>query len=280
MTNPDMNTTSFSELLARVQPDAAPGACSAEISEDWLQGRSGFGGLMGALAMTALRKALAEEPGEERPLRALMTAFVGPAGAGPVSIRCKPLRSGKSVTWAQVDIAQNDAICTTVTACLGGDRASAISVAPGRRPQAPAPEDCRLFPFLPGITPSFTRHFELRWASGEMPMSGSDESQMGVWLRFRDAGEISEAHVVALMDVLPPAVLQMFKQMKPISSLSWHLQMLEAVSAEDLGAGDGWWFVGVSTDSAANGYAQQQAVLYTPAGRALAISQQAVAVFA
>ena len=72
----------------------------------------------------------------------------------------------------------------------------------------------------------------------------------------------------------------MFKQMKPISSLSWHLQMLEAVSAEDLGAGDGWWFVGVSTDSAANGYAQQQAVLYTPAGRALAISQQAVAVFA
>ena len=249
-----MNTVSFSELLARVQPATTPATYSADITEDWLQGRSGFGGLMGALAIAALRQELAEAPGQERPLRALMTAFVGPAGAGPVSIQCKPLRSGKSVTWAQVDITQDDAICTTVTACLGGGRDSAITVEPARRPQAPAPEDCRLFPFLPGITPSFTRHFELRWASGGMPMSGSAESQMGVWLRYRDAGEVSEAHVVALMDVLPPAVLQMFQQMKPISSLSWHLQMLEAVSAEDLGAGDGWWFVGVSTDSAANVY--------------------------
>ena len=160
-----MTTLNFNELLARLQPGDQQAAYTAEITEDWLQGRSGFGGLMGALAVAALRR----EVGEQRPLRALMTAFVGPAGAGPVSIQCKPLRSGKSVTWAQVDIAQDDAICTTVTACLGGDRDSAISVAPGRRPPAPVPEDCRAFPFLPGITPNFTQHFELAGPAARCP---------------------------------------------------------------------------------------------------------------
>ena len=137
-----------------------------------------------------------------------------------------------------------------------------------------------LFPYIPGVTPDFTQHFEMRWAIGGMPMSRSDQSEMGAWVRFRNPQDFGESHVVALMDLLPPAVLQMFREFKPISSLTWHLEMLDDLSAEDAQDGEGWWFFHVYARGAADGYSQQNATLYAPSGRAIAMSQQSIAVFA
>jgi len=265
----------FAELMAEVQPGEQAGRYIGELHEEWLQGRSTFGGLTAALAVQALRLEL----GYERPLRALMTAFVGPAGEGEVEIDCASLRSGKSVTWAEAKLCQNDQVAATVAACFGGNRESTITVEAPRRPNVKGPAESQAFPFLPGITPNFTQHYEMRYAAGQMPMTASKHSAMGVWLRYKQPDNFSEAHIVALMDVLPPAVLQMFKEMKPISSLTWHLEFLDDLTATDAQDSEGWWFFDVHAHGAANGYSQQHATLYTPAGRALAMSQQQIAVF-
>ncbi len=273
-----MSLVPFLSTLQNLEPvgGGAPGASRAQVTEDWLQGRSGFGGLMAAFAVTAMRRA---QEGD-RPLRALVTSFVGPVAPGAVDVRTEVLRHGKSVSWVEATLLQEGQVCTRCTGCFGAGRESTIHVPPARRPDCVGPEKARLFPFMPGITPNFLQHFEVRWAIGQMPMSGSKESQMGAWVRFRDPAGFGESHIVALMDLLPPAVMQMQRELKPISSLTWHLEMLDELSGEDALDGAGWWFFHVAAQASDRGYSQQSATLYTPAGRALAMSQQSIAVFA
>ena len=277
MTAQISETTAFEALMEQVVPIEG-GACTATVTEDWMQGRAVFGGLMGAIGVQALRRTLPAETAS-RPLRGLMTSFIGPPGAGKLRIQCEELRSGRTATWAEARIHADDQLCTTVTACLGDRRESKISVPPAGRPECRAPEDSRAMPFLPGLTPNFFQHFHLHWAIGKMPMSASDGAEMGVWLRYRQITALSEAHVVALMDALPPAVMQMYREMKPISTLTWHLEMLDDLEGEDTRDAEGWWFFHVRADHAADGYSAQNATLYTPAGRAIAMSQQVIAVF-
>lgn len=269
--------TFFDELMAAVQV-TEPSICTATLTEDWMQGRAAFGGLMSALGATALRKCLPTEVAD-RPLRGLMTAFIGPPGEGKLQVRCQELRSGRTATWAEARIYSDDNLCTTLTACLGDARESTIAVSPSVRPDVKPVEESMKFPFMPGLTPNFTQHYDMHWAIGQMPMSGSALSEMGVWVRYKNAVTITEAHIVALMDVLPPAVLQMYKEMKPISSLTWHLEMLDDLKASDTQDAEGWWFFHVKADHAAEGYSTQNATLYTPTGRAVAMSQQTIAIF-
>lgn len=271
-----MTQATFNELMAQAASPGADGHCRVTLTADWLQGRAGFGGLMAALAVTSLRAVL----DDQRPLRALMTAFVGPPGPGELVIECRQLRSGKSVTWAEARVLQAGQVCTTVTACLGLARESVIQVAPPALPDVAAVDAAQPFPYLEGITPAFTQHFEMRWALGGLPVTGSERCDNAAWIRFRDGSAFAEAHVIAFMDLLPPAVLQMFAAPRPISSLSWHLEMLDDLRKPDAQDGDGWWLFHVAAHGAADGYSQQQATLYTPGGRALALSQQAIAVFA
>ena len=273
-----MSPVPFSQLFSQLTPKGGTdaGTYSANITPDWLQGRAGFGGLLAALSVSALRR----EVGDERPLRALMTAFVGPAAVGEVDITTQTLRSGKSVTWTDARVFQRDQVCTSVSACFGGSRESSIDIPVADRPEAKSPEESLPFPYLSGLTPEFIQHFEMRWAFGGQPFSGSKESEMGVWVKFREEGPITESHLITFMDLLPPAVLQMQSDLKPISTLTWHLEILDDLTAEDARDGEGWWFVHVYARGAANGYSQQNATLYTPTGRALAMSQQSIAVFA
>ncbi len=266
--------TSFQDLLSQVSKTETDNTFSARITEDWTQGRAAFGGITAALAIRALRQHLSIE----RPLRTMMGAFVGPIAADQLNIHCEHLRSGKSTTWARADVRQNSSVCTAFSACFGEARSSAIKVAPTTRPETLSPEQSTLFDFA--TAPRFTQHFDMRWAIGNMPVTGSKESEVGAWVKFRDSTRFDIEHIITLMDLLPPAVLQMFREFRPISSLSWHLEMLDDLEQPDARDADGWWFFHVAARNAAQGYSHQHATLYTPAGRALAMSQQTVAIFA
>lgn len=282
------DTTTFSAMLAAVEPkpDRGHGFYVAKVTEDWQQGRAGFGGLMAALATNALRQEMARlHKADEslqlnsRALRAMMTAFIGPPAVGEIDIQVSVLRSGRSATWAEARITQSGAVCTTITACFGGSRESSISIKAEDREVVRTPEESTEFPFIPGITPNFTQHYEMRWAVGGMPMSGSKEAKVGAWVRYRGEEQFNEEHLVAMMDVLPPAVLPMLTEMKPISSLTWHLELLGDLTAADANDAEGFWYFDVEATATADGYSQQQATLYTPSGRAIAYSQQSIAVF-
>jgi len=161
-----MPDTAFASLLERAEnvTETTP----LDVPGDWMQGRAGYGGLVGALALKAMR---ARVPAE-RKVRSLLIAFVGPVGPASFSIHTQTLRMGRSVTTVEAKVIQAGAVCCTAVGSFGGDRTSVIQIVPSERPQMPGPDKALELPYLEGLTPAFTRHFDYRWALGDLPFYG------------------------------------------------------------------------------------------------------------
>ena len=86
-----MPDTLFATLLENIAEDK--NSHPLRLSPDWMQGRAGFGGLVGALALKTMRGHVVPA----RKVRSLLIAFVGPVGPEEFTIHAKVLRAGKSV---------------------------------------------------------------------------------------------------------------------------------------------------------------------------------------
>src|SRR3569623_3773743 len=89
--------TEFTELLAAVQRTDA--GWTSTVSDDWLQGRTLYGGLSAALCLNAALGAFEGLP----PLRSALVTFIGPA-TGAVTATPSLLRQGKSAAYVGVDL--------------------------------------------------------------------------------------------------------------------------------------------------------------------------------
>ena len=131
-------------------------------------------------------------------------------------------------------------------------------------------------PFLSGVTPAFTQHFDARWIAGGLPFSGVTELDNVIELGMRDTGNATEAHVVAMADFIPPIALSFLKERVAGASLTWMLEILaEDVSALPL---DGWR-IDARMTSSAGGYTNQSLVLWGPGGVPVALGTQSMVVF-
>ena len=108
-----MPETSFSTILATIG-DAAEANC-LQLPEDWMQGRAGYGGLVGALALKAMRSHVPPA----RKVRSLLISFVGPVGPQEFTIHARVLRSGKAVTHVEAKLVQQEAVRCVVLGDLG-----------------------------------------------------------------------------------------------------------------------------------------------------------------
>ena len=267
-----MNVPSFRETLALgPSPD---GRRSARFHAGWAQGRATFGGIVAAAGLEAMRA----EVGSERPLRTLAATFAGPVEPGvDAEIRAEVLREGRAVSSAEVRIEQGGSPRFTASAIYGSPRESVVRVEPRRAPELRAPEEIAGFPFVKGITPEFVQLFEMRFAVGAPPFSGSTEPRIGGWCRFRhDEGSADAAAIVALVDVWPVPVLGMLTTPAPASSITWSMDLLADASDRRT---DDWWIYEAEAVAAADGYVQANAWLWDAGGRAVARSTQTVAIF-
>ena len=246
------------------------------IPAHWGQGRSVFGGLAAALVYRALRE---RAPGD-RPVRSLAITFVAPMQCeAPLHIDVDVLREGRAVSQLLGRALQDGKVVTLVQASFGSGRTSVVAVDAEPAPTVKAPDDCQAFPYLPGITPEFTRHLEMRWAQGGLPFSGTPAREMGGWVRLR--GEtprqpVDEAALLALVDAWPPAVLSHLQRPAPGSSLTWTIEFMQPLSAADIGD---FFLYQARIEQARDGYGHVAARLWTARGELIAISRQTVVVF-
>lgn len=259
--------TPFSDLLARVTADGED--FTVEIPADWMQGRTTYGGLSGALCAEATRRKWPDLPR----LRSAQFAFVGPAG-GPVRIAPRLLRQGKSSAFVGVDLIGADgAVGTRAILTYGAPRSSAFEFADAPAPPATPLDEAGPF-FREGRGPNFSAHFDTRQAGGSLPMS-QGQPEILMWLKHRDpeAGS-GEASLIALADVSPPAAFAMFSAPAPLSTMTWGIDLLEEPEP------DADWYLFLSRgDAVAEGYSSQTMGLWTASGRAVVFSRQTVAVF-
>jgi acyl-CoA thioesterase len=271
----------FSEVLDALRRDGD--GWSLVIPRTWANGRTVFGGLQVALSVRAMRGALTDALGAGNgdvatlPLRCLQTTFVAPVAAGaPVALRAEFLRAGRSATHARCDLLQEGKVACTTVAIFGAARPSRI-VLDVPRPEVQAdPETLRDMPYIPGITPEFLQHLQLRWGVGRLPYSGHDEPHSTIFARLRDSGCNAEDALIALADSIPTPALSMLEKPAPATSINW---MLELIGDPGLLDRNGWSLIGTDVRAGADGYLSQTSVLWGPGGHAFSVSHQSVAIF-
>lgn len=261
--------STIDHLLAQAKHGAV-----IEVPETWGQGRTVFGGLSAAL----LNRAMTLELADHRHMRVQNVQFIGPLlTLAPIKIEVIHLRDGKNVTQMQAQLIQNDRVAVQAMAAFGTDRISKLN-----RPAEPAklpatPKKPNWIPQIPKVTPKFQRHIDMKIVEGGFPFTGRHKDIYNGWMRLSDApAAITDAHLIALIDVWPPTVLQQLKWPAPASTLSWNVEFIHPhppIQPSD------WMSYQCQTRQAAQGYAHTEANIFTPDGTLIAISRQVVTIF-
>ncbi|GGB32839.1 acyl-CoA thioesterase [Sphingomonas metalli] len=256
--------TSLPALIAATRPDG-DGEFHALVPDNWLQGRTCYGGVSAALAVHAARQAHPDLP----PLRSAQIAFVGPL-AGAIALRPTLLRQGRNAAFVRVEIVGEAGLGLSATFVFMRERESVIVQEADPAPvAAPAPDDV----VTGGLAEvAFTQNFRFRDHSPA-------EARPPRWLRWvrLDAREAlhPEVELMAIGDALPPAALRLAPARVPLSSLTWQVDLLGAIPANE----SGWWLLHAAADQAGAGGSSQRMAIWDGAGRQVATQMQSVALF-
>lgn len=263
-----MSSPTFSDLLDSLTQLSGE-TWSVNITDNWLQGRTTYGGLSAAVCLRGVENSYPGLP----PLRSAQINFIGPV-AGNVRVNTKIMRQGRSVTYISAEMFGEKGLATHAVFCFGATRESRLNEDFTRPPTVPDIDESSDF-FDAGFGPSFAKNYDCKLAKGGHPISGSEHSEHFIWVRHKDKQATDMAALLGIADMPPPAVLPMFKEFAPISSMTWMLNFL----SEDLSTEDGWWLMRSAAEHARDGYSSQDMQVWNSKGELVVTSRQNVAVF-
>jgi acyl-CoA thioesterase len=261
--------TAFSDLMSSLKED--DGVFRATLTEDWLQGRTAYGGLSAALCLEVVLRSVPDLP----PLRSAQFTFIGPA-AGPLTIDTSVLRRGKSAVFIGADLTGEAGLATRAVLSFGIARKSAIAYENLPMPNAASIADSPSF-FGDKTVINFQQHFESRMAGGARPLNPDSAPEYLIWFRHRDErAREGIVPLIALADAPPPAAIVLFREFAPISTMTWAVDMLDDAPATR----DGWWLVQSRAEAAHQGYSPQTMTVWNADGKPVISARQNVAIFA
>ena len=263
-----MNGKLLSEILQelRESPDFR-----TTIPPEWSQGRSAFGGLTAALAVTAMKQTL----GQVIPIRSLMASFIAPLPPGEARVKCRVMRQGKNVTQLFAEVVSGESVCLQAMGVFGQDRQT-LSLPQPKMPNKLGKEGVS-FEAHKKRTPRFLEYFEGFWLGKGMPFAGTCDHELQIWVRHREpmTGFAEEA-VVAIADVPPPVILSHYLAPPvPASSLTWSLEFTTPPGSEEID----WCLLDFEVDAASSGYTQQSGKVFSEEGKLLALTRQTMVYF-
>ena len=249
---------SLPEILAAATFDGT--ALSADIGENWLQGRTAYGGVSAAIALAAAKASVPDLP----PLRSAQIAFVSPL-AGQVTATPVLLRRGKNSAFVGVDVVSEAGVGLRALFLFMAPRESAIVHDDLPMPAIAMP-DAEMDPAR--VPQGFLRNFEIMpWERGK--------GTLHAWRRLRErAGLDPEIELVAIADALPPAAMSLIDGWGPISTTTWQLNIIDGGASPD-----GWFLLESVADQAADGASAQYMAIWNREGLAVATATQSVALF-
>jgi acyl-CoA thioesterase len=237
------------------------------IPENWVQGRTIYGGLSAAIMLQAAQQGV--DP--ERKLRAVDVNFTRPFEAQmPYEIHTETLGEGKTVCVRNVRIIQQGKVRGNLRADFCRPLENPVVIdkfqVPNIRPQA------KCLPMQGPLLPTFFCHMEAYLASKAPPFAGSDVAEMHGWMRYKEAPKHSSAPLlVGLIDAWPPTASTHYTRPVPMSTISWHMHF--TLDADNFGPQDFLGYHSVADFDEA-GISSSTAWIWRPDGRLLAKSVQ------
>ncbi|MEE4317340.1 acyl-CoA thioesterase [Erythrobacter dokdonensis] len=245
-----------------------PGPAHLVHAQDWMQGRTLYGGASALVAYTMAARAFPGLP----PLRAGQVAFVAPVGE-TIELSAEIVRQGRNVTQVRSEIR-----------CEGKVALSAFWLfAQGREPNAVRPADPpESWPGPPennavvthDFAPSFVaNNFELRFGQAKGTEHGATVRR---WARLTEQHDLDPVSKLVLMgDVMPPGAMRAMQRTGPISSINWSFNVLDPESRSR----EGWYLAENASQHADAGYSSERLRMWDADGRQVLDGIQCVAVF-
>lgn len=256
--------TTLAEALGALEPMDGAG-WRGMIPDNWLQGRTAYGGFSTALALHAAKASDTDLP----PLRSAQVAFIGPL-SGPVMITAHRLRRGRTAAFIQADVESEAGLGLRATFVFMAPLASRIDHQTGSAPDFARPDaNTRIYRGLPTVP--FTQNFEY-----VDQREGTSSAEWVRWTRLADRTALDpEVELIAIADALPPAALRLVGEHVPLSSMTWLLNVLAPPATRD-----GWWLLRAASDYARGGASSQDMAVWDADRRPVASQMQSVALFA
>lgn len=264
----------FSDQLESIRP--VKEGFKGHISDNWLQGRTVFGGLSAAMAAHAAKKTLPLEHQLNRPLKSILVTFAGPIGSGDLRFATNLIRSGGKVSIVHVTAFTPDGQpALLLQASFGASRDTKA---------VPAPQNINLqnkdsvadSTFTEESMPDYLKSFHIRWTGGGIPASLECGRKISFWAKHKSDNETYQIeHIIALADIPPPVMLSHYDKLIPSSSLTWccdFIQSPDQISGE-------WFYLDYRLIAAHAGYSQQSGRVYDETGNLVAISSQCMTYF-
>jgi hypothetical protein len=247
-----------------VQP-VGPGRYQARLDERWSSLVGIHGGYSAAIVARAIE---AEVDDPDRALRTIAVQFASAPGPGPAEVEVHVERAGRSITTTSARLLQEGRVLLVVHAVSS--------------PSWPGMSYDDLVPVRggdPGDQPMFVphigiRHFdnaEVRMDPDVVPFGGGPEAWIAGWVRPLDGEAIDSAWLVAMCDILPPAVFS--RTTGPVRAATIEYVVHLADAKPELAAGDHAYLSSRSSFSN-DGFAVEDGTMWGPDGRVLALARQ------
>jgi len=228
-----------------------------------------FGGLMAALAASAMRQGL----GIDTPLQTLTIQYLAAARFEEAFFTPAMLRGGRNVAYASVTGGQADRPAIQALGTYGrnvnGPRLTPLKASP------PSVDDLEPTPLDASFGPWFIRHIDHRFTAGSR-LFGENAGrvpELGCWMRTNDAAPLDEARLLFLLDGLYPTYFTAFPEPPVIAaSVDLRADLLTEISPDT--SPEGWAYFHFTTRDVGGGWAVEDGVAHAPDGRPLALVRQ------
>ncbi len=265
-----MSSPSLAYVLESQQ--AQDGCLSYPVPENWMQGRTTFGGFSSALMLNAICTQFEGLP----PLRSALVNFTAPIGASP-SIRTEVLRQGRNVTIIHARAEIDGKAAALATFSFGRPQDSHVAFEhPAKPALRPEEADHYFPPDLPKPPIPFLANFDVKMVDGALPFSGAERGYLRLWARHKDPRMWDRMEgLISVADLPPPAIYPTLKKPGPNSSMNWIFNVL----SKNISTRDGWWLLEHELTAGRDGYSSQVMRVWNTEGEIIVDGMQSVIIF-
>jgi acyl-CoA thioesterase len=242
-----------------------PGRFTAELHERWSSLVGIHGGYTAAIVANAIAAAV-DDP--SRALRSFATQFVAVPRPGPVDIEVTVERTGKSMTATSARLLQEGRVLQVAHASSSTPRPG-LAYDDHVRPRDVGPGDTPRFASSGGV--GHFQNAEVRLDPDRVLFGGAAEAWVAAWLRPLQGEPIDAAWLVAMCDLLPPAVFS--RTTSPVKAAT--IEYVVHLATDDPSVPpDEYVYLSCHSPLSDEGFAVEDATMWAPDGRVLAVARQ------
>ena len=254
---------SFAEDTAVTR--VGPGAFTAELHERWSSLVGIHGGYTAAIVANAITASVDDA---SRPLRSFATQFASIPHPGPVDIEVIVERIGKSMTTTSARLLQEGRVLQVAHAASSTARPG-LAYDDYVRPRDADPGDTPRFASSVGV--GHFQNADVRLDPDHVLFGGGAEARVAAWLRPLQGEPIDAAWLVAMCDLLPPAVFSRTTSPAPAATIEY---VVHLAASEPSLAPDEYVYLSCHSPLSEEGFAVEDATMWAPGGRVLAVARQ------